>query len=180
MGGWTFCLAGLVWVKFSSTIPHSLPVPFLVQAHCDQEPCDPNCLHVRCYLCPETFSAEGIYLLSLAFWLLCYVDLCIGGEGALATHPAHGSIVPATMLPRDVSASSWARVSVSCGGDSPSYKVYFTSTTPQRGFIECTSMETRHYVTVVAGMDKATYLAGMWLWARQGYIVGGFGSSGAY
>ena len=80
MGGWTFCLAGLVWVKFSSTIPHSLPVPFLVQAHCDQEPCDPNCLHVRCYLCPETFSAEGIYLLSLAFWLLCYVDLCIGGR----------------------------------------------------------------------------------------------------
>ena len=111
-------------------------------------------------------------------WLFgCYVTfICALGESARATHPAHGSIVPATMLPRDVSASSWARVFVSCGGDSPSYKVYFTCSTPQRGFIECTSMETRHYVTVVAGMDKATYLAGMWLWARKGYIVGEFGS----
>ena len=107
----------------------------------------------------------------------CYVTLTTstGGEGALATHPAHGSIVPAAMLPRDVT-SSWARVSVSCGGDSPSYKVYLTSTTPQRGFVECALMVTRRYVTVVAGIDKATYCGGMWLWARQGYIAGAFGS----
>ena len=155
--------------------PHSLPVPFLVQVHCDQEPCEPNCLHAGFTFAHQHFVHRAFICFRLLFG--CYVTLTTstGGEGALATHPAHGSIVPAAMLPRDVT-SSWARVSVSCGGDSPSYKVYFTSTTPQRGFVECTLMATRHYVTVVAGVDKATYCAGMWLWARQGYIAGAFGS----
>ena len=37
-------------------------------------------------------------------------------------------------------------------------------------------MVTRHYVTVAAGIDKATYCAGMWLWAQRGYVPGAFRS----